>query len=286
MLQEKSLDLLDKYFLPKRITQIIGESSSLKESFISIYIAHKVMNTSSKVIFIWSKPTFNLNYIYEVHKKRDQNFSPEKFEEKYLIFEFIKFDSMGEFILKKLHILLEKEKNVSTIVLNNLNKFFSSKSYKSTHDNRIYSYQLLYYSRKYNLNIIYLNDFFYYCETKFLSNRNNINYKIEEKDNNKSNDIITEKDRNKEEEEEEEDNENEIESYYNKEPVNSDIMAEYCSHIIIAENKKQKAYLNNKGEIDYKEQGIFKVIKSNYKTYQRYLINIDKKDFSYNVEIN
>lgn len=298
MSQENSLNMLDKYFKPRRITQIIGESSSLKESFISIYIAYKAIETSSKIIFIYSKPNIYLNYIYQVHK----NFEKEKFpsnylKEQYFFFEFVKFDSMGEFILKNLPILLEKEKNVSTIILNNLNNFFSSNSYKFSHDHRIYSNQLLYLARKYNLNIIYLNDFFYYCETKFLSNRNNINYidpnnNINEiKSNNNNININMEEkinDNNKydDNKENEDDNNNEIESYYNKEPVNSDLLAEYCSHILIAENRKQRAYYGSFGEDDCIEQGIFRVIKSNYKPHQKYLVTINKKNFSYNIEIN
>jgi ribosomal protein S26 len=57
MSQENSLNMLDKYFKRGRITQIIGEMTSLKESFISIYTAYKVAKTCTKVIYICSKPT-------------------------------------------------------------------------------------------------------------------------------------------------------------------------------------------------------------------------------------
>ena len=60
--------MFEKYFKPGRITQIIGESTSLKESFVSIYTAYKAIKTCTKVIYITSKPTLNIRYIYEVHK--------------------------------------------------------------------------------------------------------------------------------------------------------------------------------------------------------------------------
>ena len=298
MSQENSLNMLEKYFQPQRITQIIGESNSLKESFVSVYIAHKAINTSSKIIFICSKPTLNLRYIYEVHKNIEkENFSPEKVEKKYLFFEFIKYDSMGEFILKNLPILLEKEKTVSTIIINNLNNFFSTTSYKFLHDHRIFGNQLLNLARKYNLNIIYLNDFFYYCETKFLNNRNNINYidpnnpnslnilyKRNLKEERDDDNDINMKDNNNGDNEEEENN-NEIEDYYNKEPINYDILAEFCSHILIAENKKPKMYFANFIQEDFMEKGVFRVVKSNYKSHLKYLVTIKKNDFSYNIEI-
>jgi hypothetical protein len=303
MSQENSLNMMDKYFQPQRITQIIGESNSLKDSFVSIYIAHKLIRTSSKAIFICSKPTLNIRYIYETHKNAEKDkFSPEKVEKQYLFFEFIKYESMGEFLLKNLPILLEKEKTVSTIVINNLNNFFSTTSYKYMHDHRIFGIQLLNLAKTYNLNIIYLNDFFYYCETKFLNNRNNINYMDPNNPNNQNfmydkknineertvdgdgDGDINMKDENTGNEEEENDN-NEIEDYYNREPINNDILAEFCSHILIAENKKSKMQFANFITDDFMEQGIFRVTKSNYKPHLQYLVTINKNNFSYNIEI-
>ena len=294
MSQENSLNLLEKYFQPQRITQIIGDSNSIKESFIPIYLAHKTLNNSFKVIFIYSKPTLNVRYIYEFRKYLEKNnFSKEDLEKKYLFYEFIKYDSMGEFIINFLPSILEKEKTVSTIVLNNLNNYFSTNSYKFMHDHRTIGNQLLFLSRKYNLNIIYLNDYFYYCETKFLNNRNNINYIDPNNPNNpnfknmnedKDNDIVMNDNTNKEKENEEEEN-NEIENYYNKEPINYDILAEYCSHILFAENRKQRNYYGNILGEDFIEQGEFKVIKSNYKPHLKYLVTLNRKDFSYNIEI-
>ena len=73
MSQENSLNMLEKYFQPQRITQIIGDSNSIKESFIPIYLAHKTLNTSFKIIFIYSKPTLNVRYIYEFRKYLEKN---------------------------------------------------------------------------------------------------------------------------------------------------------------------------------------------------------------------
>ena len=198
---------------------------------------------------------------------------------------------MGDFILKILPLILEKEKTISTIVLNNLNNYFSTISYKFMHDHRIIGNQLLNLSRKYNLNIIYLNDYFYYCETKFLNNRNNINYLDPNNPNNpnyknlnedKDNDVIMNDNTNKENEEEEN---NEIEDYYNKEPINYDILAEFCSHILFAESRKQRNYYGNFLGEDFIEQGELKVFKSNYKPHMKYLVTLNKKDFSYSIEI-
>ena len=101
MSQQNSLNMLAKYFQSQRITQIIGDNNSIKESFIPIYLAHKTLNNSSKIIFIYSKPTLNVRYIYEFRKFLEKkNVSKEDLEKKYLFFEFIKYDSMGEFILK------------------------------------------------------------------------------------------------------------------------------------------------------------------------------------------
>ena len=298
MSQEDSLNMLDKYFQPGRITQIIGESPSLKESFISIYIAHKAIKTCTKVIYIYSKPTLNMRYIYETHKKFDKNFSEENAEKQYSFFEFIKFDSMGDFILKRLPEILEKEKTVSTIVLNNLNNFISTTSYKFTHDPKIFCSQLMLLARKYGINIIYLNDIFYYCETKFLYNAYN-NYYNQERNNEQiidgNNNIITQENRNNNIISNTNvvnnnyinivENLNEIEEYYNKEPVNCDIISEYCSHTLFAEMRKQRLFYGNFSEEDFIEQGIFRVVKSNYKPHKNYLITINKKDFSYNIEL-
>ena len=309
MSQEDSLNMLDKYFQPGRITQIIGESPSLKESFISIYIAHKAIKTCTKVIYIYSKPTLNMRYMYETHKKFDKNFSEENAEKQYSFFEFIKFDSMGDFILKRLPEILEKEKTISTIVLNNLNNFISTTSYKFTHDPKIFCSQLMLLARKYGINVIYLNDIFYYCETKFLYNVNNINYNPEllnRKNLDKNND------ENKDDKDDKDDDmniqgianmnlnyingvnnnyinieeNNEIEEYYNKEPVNSDLISEYCSHTLIAESRKPRLFYGNFSEEDFIEQGILRVVKSNYKPHKNYLVTIDKKDFTYNIEIS
>ena len=81
-----------------------------------------------------------------------------------------------------------------------------------------------------------------------------------------------------------EENINEIEEYYNREPVNSDMISEYCSHTLYAESKKQKLLIGNLSEEDYNEQGIFKVIKSNYKPHKNYLVTINKKDLTYFIE--
>ena len=86
---------------------------------------------------------------------------------------------MGDFLLNRLPDILEKEKTVSTLILNNLNNFFSTTSYKYTHDPKTYCIQLLFLAKKFGINVIYLNDIFYYCETKFLLNLNNINYNPE-----------------------------------------------------------------------------------------------------------
>ena len=299
MSQENSLNMLEKYFKPKSITQIIGDSLSIKESFIPIYLAHKACKAPSKILFIYSKNTLNIRYIYEFHKILAQNegnnkYSLEDLENKYLFFEFIKYESMGEFIHKILPSLLENEKSISTIVINNLNNFFSTTSYKFMHDHRLFGNHLLNLARKYNLNIIYLNDYFYYCETKFLNNRNNINYMDPNNPNNPLNKNINKENFNNDEDinmkdntnENNEDENNEIEDYYNKEPINYDILAEFCSHILFVESRKPRIYYGNFGGEDYIEQSIFRVIKSNYKPHMKYLVTIDKKDFSYNIEIN
>ena len=78
---------------------------------------------------------------------------------------------------------------------------------------------------------------------------------------------------------------NEIEEYYNKEPVNYDIISEYCSHILFAEMRKPRLFYGNFAEEDFIEQGIFRVIKSNHKPHKNYLVTINKKDFTYNIEV-
>ena len=297
MLKENSQNMLEKYFLPQRITQIIGDSLSMKESFIPVYLAHKAVETSSKIILIYSKTTLNIRYFYEFHKMLEKTgkypFSEDEFEKKYLLFEFIKYDSMGDFIFNHLPKILEKEKTVSTIVINNLNKYFSTKSYKFQQDHRKLGKQLLDISRKYNLNIIYLNDYFYYRETKFLKNRNNINYidpNIQNvnnninKDNNNNNNGQENMEDNSENEEEEENYE--IEDYYNKEPINFDILGEFCSHILFFESRKPRISIGYFRDEDLIEQSEIKILKSNYKPHKKYLITLDKNCFSYNIETN
>ena len=299
MSQEDSLNMLEKYFKPGRITQIIGESPSLKESFLSIYLAYKTAKNCTKTIFINSKPTLNIRYIYEVHKKLEKEaFSEENLEKLYLFFEFIKYDSMGDFIMKNLPVLLEKEKTVSTVVVNNLNNFFSTTSYKYTHDPKLYSNQLMFLAKKFGINVIYLNDIFFYCETKFLYNMNNTYYN-QERNNEQiidgNNNIITQEIMNNNISSNTNvvnnnyinivENINEIEEYYNKEPVNCDIISEYCSHTLIAEMRKQRLFYGNFSEEDFIEQGVFRVVKSNYKPHKNYLVTINKKDFTYNIEL-
>ena len=300
MSQENSLNMLDKYFLPGRVTQIIGESPSLKESFLSIYLAYKTMKDSTKTIFIFSKPTLNMRYIYEAHKKYDKDFSEENLEKLYLFFEFIKYESMGDFIMKNLPVLLEKEKTVSTVVVNNLNNYFSTTSYKFTRDPKLYSSQLMFLAKRFGVNVIYLNDIFFYCETKFLYNANNFNYNQENllggmDRNNDENNNVTQENRNNNITINRNavnnnyinivENINEIEEYYNKEPVNNDIISEYCSHTLFAEMRKPRLFYGNFAEEDYIEQGMFRVVKSNHRPHKNYLVTINKKDFTYNIEV-
>ena len=300
MSQENSLNMLDKYFMPGRVTQIIGESPSLKESFLSIYLAYKTMKDSTKTIFIFSKPTLNMRYIYEAHKKYDKHFSEENLEKLYLFFEFIKYESMGDFIMKNLPVLLEKEKTVSTVVVNNLNNYFSTTSYKFTRDPKLYSSQLMFLAKRFGVNVIYLNDIFFYCETKFLYNVNNLNYNQENllggmDRNNDENNNVTQENRNNNITSNRNavnnnyinivENINEIEEYYNKEPVNNDIISEYCSHTLFAEMRKPRLFYGNFAEEDYIEQGMFRVIKSNHRPHKNYLVTINKKDFTYNIEV-
>ena len=300
MSQENSLNMLDKYFMPGRVTQIIGESPSLKESFLSIYLAYKTMKDSTKTIFIFSKPTLNMRYIYEAHKKYDKDFSEANLEKLYLFFEFIKYESMGDFIMKNLPVLLEKEKTVSTVVVNNLNNYFSTTSYKFTRDPKLYSSQLMFLAKRFGVNVIYLNDIFFYCETKFLYNVNNFNYNQENllggmDRNNDENNIVTQENRNNNITINRNavnnnyinivENINEIEEYYNKEPVNNDIISEYCSHTLFAEMRKPRLFYGNFAEEDYIEQGMFRVVKSNHRPHKNYLVTINKKDFTYNIEV-
>ena len=300
MSQENSLNIMEKYFMPGRITQLIGQNSSLKENFISVYLAYKTVKNCTKTIFIYSKPTLNIRYIYEIHKQVEkESFSEENLEKLYLFFEFIKFDSMGEFIMKNLPALLEKEKTVSHVVINNLNNFFSTTSYKYTHNPKIYNIHLMNLARKFGINIIYLNDIFFYCETKFLYNVNINNYNQENvlgmknNDQNNNNEGDNNDIRNKENLNKYVNNNyinivenvNEIEEYYNKEPVNSDLISEFCSHILIAEPRKPRAFFGNFSEEDFIEQGVIRVVKSNHKPHQNYLVTINKKDFTYNIEI-
>ena len=300
MSQENSLNMLDKYFMPGRVTQIIGESPSLKESFLSIYLAYKTMKDSTKTIFIFSKPTLNMRYIYEAHKKYDKDFSEANLEKLYLFFEFIKYESMGDFIMKNLPVLLEKEKTVSTVVVNNLNNYFSTTSYKFTRDPKLYSSQLMFLAKRFGVNVIYLNDIFFYCETKFLYNVNNFNYNQENllgamDRNNDENNNVTQENRNNNITINRNavnnnyinivENINEIEEYYNKEPVNNDIISEYCSHTLFAEMRKPRLFYGNFAEEDYIEQGMFRVVKSNHRPHKNYLVTINKKDFTYNIEV-
>ena len=300
MSQENSLNMLDKYFMPGRVTQIIGESPSLKESFLSIYLAYKTMKDSTKTIFIFSKPTLNMRYIYEAHKKYDKDFSEANLEKLYLFFEFIKYESMGDFIMKNLPVLLEKEKTVSTVVVNNLNNYFSTTSYKFTRDPKLYSSQLMFLAKRFGVNVIYLNDIFFYCETKFLYNVNNFNYNQENllgamDRNNDENNNVTQENRNNNITINRNavnnnyinivENINEIEEYSNKEPVNNDIISEYCSHTLFAEMRKPRLFYGNFAEEDYIEQGMFRVVKSNHRPHKNYLVTINKKDFTYNIEV-
>lgn len=297
MINENSQNMLEKYLMPKRLTQIVGDSISMKESFIPVYLAHKAVKTSSKIIFIYSKTTVNIRYIYEFHKILEKTgkypFNEDELENKYLFFEFIKYESMGDFIFNVLPKVVEQAETVSTIVLNNLNNYFSTTSFKYQHDHRRIGRQLLDIAEKYDLNIIYLNDYFYYCETKFLSNKNNINY-IDPTDPNNPNFNNINKDNNNDEDinmeennENEEEENNEIEEYYNKEPINYDILAEFCSHILFFESRKSKNIFNGMfGDEDSIEQSEVNILKSNYKPHVKYLITLNKKDFSYNIEIN
>ena len=201
---------------------------------------------------------------------------------------------MGQFLSNYIPKLLENEQNISTIVIDNLNNYFSTSNYKFSRDHRSIGINLLNLARKYDINIIYLNNYFYYCETKFLNNRNNINY-MDPNDPNNPNNPNNPKYKKREAEyndldmsnnEEEEEENTEIEDYYNKEPINYDILAEFCSHILFAEIRKTRLFYGKFGEDDYIEQGNFKVIKSNYKPHKKYLVTINKKDFTYNIENN
>jgi hypothetical protein len=266
----------------------------MKESFIPVYLAQKAVDTSSKIILIYSKTTLNIRYFYEFHKMLEKTgkypFSEDEFEKKYLFFEFIKYDSMGDFIFNHLPKILEREKTVSTIVLNNLNNYFSTKSFKFQQDHRKLGKHLLDISKKYNLNIIYLNDYFYYLETKFLKNRNNINYVDPNNQNvnniNKDNNKGEENKENNSENEEEEEENNEIEDYYNKEPINFDILGEFCSHILFFESRKPRISIGYFRDEDLIEQSEIKILKSNYKPHKKYLVTLNKKFFSYNIEIS
>ena len=248
-------EIIDKYFDNGMITSIVGTNYSLKNQFVILYLLKKIIYTNTKVLYIDTDLNFNsiliqdfLSKVFSTTLNKEQI---ENIKNKFSIIRIIDINQIGYFLEYNLFNILSEDNNIKTLVINNLSNLFSLEYFNKKHA-RIYMRIILHLTKKFKLNTIYINEFYFINENDIAGD---FNLNKNENDNN-NNEI-----------------ENSIEKNFIKEIAYNDIVNEFCSHIIFMENYNTNN-LNNK-------ECYCEIIKSCYKPNEKFILKFDRKKCAY-----
>ena len=238
-------EIIDKYFDYGMITSIVGTNYSLKNQFVILYLLKKIIYTNTKVLYIDTDLNFNSILIQDFLSKVGLNKEQiENIKNKFSIIRILDINQIGYFLEYNLFNILSEDNNIKTLVFNNLSNLFSLEYFNKKHA-RIYMRIILHLTKKFKLNTIYINEFYFINE----------------------NDIAGDLNLNSNENEE-----NSIEKNFIKEIAYNDIVNEFCSHIIFMENYNNN--LNNK-------ECFCEILKSCYKPNEKFILKFDRKKCAY-----
>jgi hypothetical protein len=168
----------------------------------------------------------------------------ENIKNKFSIIRILDINQIGYFLEYNLFNILNEDNNIKTVVFNNLSNLFSLEYFNKKHA-RIYMRIILHLTKKFKLNTIYINEFYFINENDIAGDLNlNTN----------------------------ENEENSIEKNFIKEIAYNDIVNEFCSHIIFMENYNNN--LNNK-------ECYCEILKSCYKPNEKFILKFDRKKCAY-----
>jgi hypothetical protein len=238
-------EIIDKYFNYGMITSIVGTNYSLKNQFVILYLLKKIIYTNTKVLYIDTDLNFNSILIQDFLAKVVLNKEQiENIKNKFSIIRILDINQIGYFLEYNLFNILNEDNNIKTVVFNNLSNLFSLEYFNKKHA-RIYMRIILHLTKKFKLNTIYINEFYFINENDIAGDLNlNTN----------------------------ENEENSIEKNFIKEIAYNDIVNEFCSHIIFMENYNNN--LNNK-------ECYCEILKSCYKPNEKFILKFDRKKCAY-----
>jgi hypothetical protein len=238
-------EIIDKYFNYGMITSIVGTNYSLKNQFVILYLLKKIIYTNTKVLYIDTDLNFNSILIQDFLAKVVLNKEQiENIKNKFSIIRILDINQIGYFLEYNLFNILSEDNNIKTLVFNNLSNLFSLEYFNKKHA-RIYMRIILHLTKKFKLNTIYINEFYFINENDIAGDLNlNTN----------------------------ENEENSIEKNFIKEIAYNDIVNEFCSHIIFMENYNNN--LNNK-------ECYCEILKSCYKPNEKFILKFDRKKCAY-----
>jgi hypothetical protein len=238
-------EIIDKYFNYGMITSIVGTNYSLKNQFVILYLLKKIIYTNTKVLYIDTDLNFNSILIQDFLSKVGLNKEQiENIKNKFSIIRILDINQIGYFLEYNLFNILNEDNNIKTVVFNNLSNLFSLEYFNKKHA-RIYMRIILHLTKKFKLNTIYINEFYFINENDIAGDLNlNTN----------------------------ENEENSIEKNFIKEIAYNDIVNEFCSHIIFMENYNNN--LNNK-------ECYCEILKSCYKPNEKFILKFDRKKCAY-----
>jgi hypothetical protein len=239
-------EIIDKYFNYGMITSIVGTNYSLKNQFVILYLLKKIIYTNTKVLYIDTDLNFNSILIQDFLAKVVLNKEQiENIKNKFSIIRILDINQIGYFLEYNLFNILNEDNNIKTVVFNNLSNLFSLEYFNKKHA-RIYMRIILHLTKKFKLNTIYINEFYFINENDIAGDLNlNTN----------------------------ENEENSIEKNFIKEIAYNDIVNEFCSHIIFMENYNVNN-LNNK-------ECFCEILKSCYKPNEKFILKFDRKKCAY-----
>jgi hypothetical protein len=238
-------EIIDKYFNYGMITSIVGTNYSLKNQFVILYLLKKIIYSNTKVLYIDTDLNFNSILIQDFLSKVGLNKEQiENIKNKFSIIRILDINQIGYFLEYNLFNILSEDNNIKTLVFNNLSNLFSLEYFNKKHA-RIYMRIILHLTKKFKLNTIYINEFYFINENDIAGDLNlNTN----------------------------ENEENSIEKNFIKEIAYNDIVNEFCSHIIFMENYNNN--LNNK-------ECYCEILKSCYKPNEKFILKFDRKKCAY-----
>ena len=162
---------IDKYFLDKTITQVVGSNYSNKHRIIALLLLKKVLYTKCKVLYIDTTLSCPISYIQSAIDKicydKEAKSVKSVLENAFMLIRFPSLNEVSAFFEYQLERLLLSEQNkIKTIVIDNMNTVFQNAN--TIKKGRQAFRDVFTLSKKYNINIIYINELFYtYSQSGF-----------------------------------------------------------------------------------------------------------------------